>query len=420
MARTPGQRKPGYRPKIAGSRRPADQIVDEAVTDQVTDVTATDLMATEVTAISAEEKSAAEKSAAVESATVESAAEESAAEESAAEESAAEESAAEESAAEESAAEESAAVESATENPVGEESIADDPVTDESGTAESGTAESETGESETAGLETAGHETAGHETEPISMTANDADTDAPGSGAPDDLAGETGRPTGKTRPVSRVSTIKPQPDAARRAQAQANAQRGNGFDRRGAGRDRAADKELVAARRAERGWFSGRAIVIIAGAAAVFAIVAVVLALHPGANVGDNKAFLDQAATTDLTSQAQSKFCQVQGARSKDFDKWAASARTALTGNALTQFNQGLPTIKEQFGQQDVTNDCKVDAVGVINLSGDSDGATAEVILNFVASGTANGAPTQSVIGRYQLGLVKHGDQWLIKSYADI
>ncbi|OPX16522.1 hypothetical protein B1964_04360 [Gordonia sp. i37] len=359
MARTPGQRKPGYRPKVAGSRRPADQVVDETVTDQVADGTATDVSATDVTATSAEEKPAEEKP-----------------------------------------ADKSAAEEHVGEEPVADESVADEPVVDEPVTDEPEAAESEAA--------------------PISLTKKNADAKDPEAGAPDDPAVEPERPTGKTRPVSRVSTIKPQPDAARRAQTQANAQRGNGFGRRGAGRDRSAEKELAAARRAERGWFSGRAIAIIAGVAALLAIVAVVLALHPGANVGDNKAFIDQAATTDLTSQAQSKFCQVQGARSKDFDNWAASARTALTGDALKQFNQGLPTIKEQFGQQDVTNDCKVDAVGVTKLSGDSDGATADVILNFVASGTANGAPTQSVIGRYQLGLVKHGDQWLIQSYTDI
>ncbi len=354
MVRTPGQRKPGYRPKVAGSRRPADQVVDETVTDQVTDGTATDVSATDVTATSTEEKPA-----------------------------------------DKSAAEEHVGEQPVADEPVVEEPVTDEPVADESEAAES-------------------------EAAPISLTKKDADAKAPEAGAPDDAAVEPERPTGKTRPVSRVSTIKPQPDAARRAQTQANAQRGNGFGRRGAGRDRSAEKELAAARRAERGWFSGRAIAIIAGVAALFAIVAVVLALHPGANVGDNKAFIDQAATTDLTSQAQSKFCQVQGARSKDFDNWAASARTALTGDALKQFNQGLPTIKEQFGQQNVTNDCKVDAVGVTKLSGDSDGATADVILNFVASGTANGAPTQSVIGRYQLGLVKQGDQWLIRSYTDI
>lgn len=364
MARTPGQRKPGYRPKVAGSRRPADQVTDETATAQVTDGTATDVSAT-----SAEEKPA----------------------------------------------DKSAAEEYVREEPVVDEPVVDEPVTDESEAAEPETAELESAEPEAAEPEATPTEAA-----PISLTKKDTDAKDPEAGAPNDPAVEPERPTGKTRPVSRVSTIKPQPDAARRAQTQANAQRGNGFGRRGAGRDRTAEKELAAARRAERGWFSGRVIAIIAGVAALFAIVAVVLALHPGANVGDNKAFIDQAATTDLTSQAQSKFCQVQGARSKDFDNWAASARTALTGDALKQFNQGLPTIKEQFGQQDVTNDCKVDAVGVTKLSGDSDGATADVILNFVASGTANGAPTQSVIGRYQLGLVKQGDQWLIRSYTDI
>ena len=70
-------------------------------------------------------------------------------------------------------------------------------------------------------------------------------------------------------------------------------------------------------------------------AALVLAIIAIIGALHPGASIGKNKAFIDEAATTELTSQAGSKACNVLAYDGTEFDKWAAKARSALTGKPL-------------------------------------------------------------------------------------
>ena len=74
-------------------------------------------------------------------------------------------------------------------------------------------------------------------------------------------------------------------------------------------------------------------------------------ALHPGASIGKNKAFIDEAATTELTSQAGSKACNVLAHDGTEFDKWAAKARSALTGKALKEFNEYLPTQKQLIEQ---------------------------------------------------------------------
>ncbi|MGW5522409.1 hypothetical protein [Gordonia sp. NPDC003950] len=220
-----------------------------------------------------------------------------------------------------------------------------------------------------------------------------------------DTTVDTAKPTAKKRTVARVSTIKPQPESAG----------GKAGGKTGPGRKAKSQK-----RSREFSWYSTRLIAIVGAVAVVLGIVALVLGLHPGATIGPNRAFIDQAATTDLTGQAQTKICTINSARSKDFDKWVGEVRPMMTGEALSQFNTAVPAIKEQFGQQEVTNDCKVDAIGVSDMSGDDDGSTATLLVNFVVSGTANGAPTQSLISRYQVSMVKQGDQWLVEKFTDL
>ncbi|MGV9669168.1 hypothetical protein ACWDPV_01045 [Gordonia sp. NPDC003504] len=232
-----------------------------------------------------------------------------------------------------------------------------------------------------------------------SDAATEADTTKP------DTTVDTTKPTAKKRTVARVSTIKPQPESAG----------GKAGSKTGPGRKVKSQK-----RSREFSWYSTRLIAIVGAVAVVLGIVALVLGLHPGATIGPNRAFIDQAATTDLTGQAQTKICTINSARSKDFDKWVGEVRPMMTGEALSQFNTAVPAIKEQFGQQEVTNDCKVDAIGVSDMSGDADGSTATLLVNFVVSGTANGAPTQSLISRYQVSMVKQGDQWLVEKFTDL
>ncbi|WLP92051.1 hypothetical protein [Gordonia sp. NB41Y] len=224
--------------------------------------------------------------------------------------------------------------------------------------------------------------------------AGDADADDVGS---DEATAGRPAPTGKTRTVARVSTIKPQ---ARPAASSSRSTRPARAPRPG--------------RTSGSGLFSTRLIAILAGVAAVLAVVAVILGFHPGVTIGENKAFIDQTATTDLTAQAQTKVCTAIAADGTKVDQWAGKARAVLTGQALKEFNDYLPTQKQLLDQTKAVAECRVDVIGVRDLTGNGDGATAVVLANLVVSESVNGQATNSGTPRTQLHMVKQGDQWLI------
>lgn len=155
-------------------------------------------------------------------------------------------------------------------------------------------------------------------------------------------------------------------------------------------------------------------------AAAVFAVVAIIGALHPGASIGSDKAFIDEKATTELTGQAGQKACDVLAYNGTDFDKWAAKARSALTGRPLKEFNEYLPTQKQLIEQTKAVADCKVDGVGVMELTGSGDGAKAHVIMNLVISQSLAGQAANSGAPAVDLHMVRKGDAWLIEQLDEI
>ncbi|NDK88494.1 hypothetical protein GYA93_02695 [Gordonia desulfuricans] len=337
-------RRPGYRPKVAGTRRPTD----------AADTTAADTTAADTTAAEKTVPAKAVPEAAVESTT--------------------------------DVAETQAEITEVIEQPAG----SGDP--DSTGDAELSSKISLTKPDNGSGdVDDAGAADTG---------ADDADADA-GDADTDDVESDeatAGRPapTGKTRTVARVSTIKPQarPAAASRSTRPARAPRPG--------------------RASGSGLFSTRLIAILAGVAAVLAVVAVILGFHPGVTIGENKAFIDQTATTDLTAQAQTKVCTAIAADGTKVDQWAGQARAVLTGQALKEFNDYLPTQKQLLDQTKAVAECRVDVIGVRDLTGNGDGATAVVLANLVVSESVNGQATNSGTPRTQLHMVKQGDQWLI------
>ncbi|MGV9826376.1 hypothetical protein, partial [Gordonia sp. NPDC003429] len=212
---------------------------------------------------------------------------------------------------------------------------------------------------------------------------------------------ERPRPAGKTRPISRVSTLKPSETPPEVPGA------------------RTSLRNLPTPSSASIG-FGPRSVAILAGIAALLAVVAVILALKPGADIGPNKAFIDQGATTELISQAQTKICAANSATGVKFDEWSAKARAGLTGEALDQFNKQVGSLKQVLEQAKATTDCQIDAIGVRDLTGDSDGSQATILVNMVISGTQNGVPTQSLTPRYQVQMRKQGDSWLIAKVQDV
>ncbi|UEA57904.1 hypothetical protein LK459_14995 [Gordonia otitidis] len=243
--------------------------------------------------------------------------------------------------------------------------------------------------------------------EPVEGTAEPADgteesADPTGSPTPDTRA-----PGAKTRPVARVSTIKPNAAASKTSPAAGTAPTSVRSPRRGM-----TPSSLLRMSRTTLGVLG-----VITG---VLVVAAVILALHPGASIGSNKAFIDQAATSELVSQAQTKVCTANSATGVKFDEWSGKARAGLTGEALEQFNKQVAPLKQVMEQAKATTDCQIDAIGVRDLTGSGDGSRAVIVVNMVLSGTQNGVPTQSLTPRYQVNMEKHGDAWLIAKVADI
>ncbi|MCX2967177.1 hypothetical protein [Gordonia aquimaris] len=152
---------------------------------------------------------------------------------------------------------------------------------------------------------------------------------------------------------------------------------------------------------------------VLAALAVVLGIFALVAGLYPGADIGPNQAFVDQPATTELTSQVQSKACALT-VNTVDIDKWAGEARAVLTGQALTEFDEYLPQQRDILNQTKAVADCRVESVGVADLSGGDDGDTAQVVVNMIVSQQQAGIAGQSAAPRYQFGMIKQGDAWLI------
>ena len=125
----------------------------------------------------------------------------------------------------------------------------------------------------------------------------------------------------KTKPVARVSTLRrgdtPAPAGSPDKPNRPMGRRPGKRDRRGRG-----------ASRNPLGIRTG----VLAGIAAVLFVIAAILAFHPGAEIGPNKAFVDQESTSQLTSQAQERICAVFGYDHTELDEWQRRAQDALTG----------------------------------------------------------------------------------------
>ncbi|AFR47655.1 hypothetical protein [Gordonia sp. KTR9] len=211
----------------------------------------------------------------------------------------------------------------------------------------------------------------------------------------------------KAKPVARVSTL-------RRGDASASGAPTTGTKDRPMGR-RPGRRSNRRGRSGARNFLGIRTGVLAAVAAGLF-VVAAILAFHPGAEIGPNKAFVDQESTAQLTSQAQERICAVFGYDHTELDEWQKRAQDALTGQARTEFDETLKAQRELITQTKTGAECRVDAIGVRDLSGADDGATATVIANLVVSETQNSMATNSGAPRAQFAMVREGDQWRIRA----
>ncbi|MDL9936013.1 hypothetical protein QSJ18_04590 [Gordonia sp. ABSL1-1] len=279
----------------------------------------------------------------------------------------------------------------AVENATAEDTTVEVPSV-ETDSAETDSAETDSAETDSAETESGG---ADAETVTIEAEAEAEDADA-----------ETTEPPTRTRPVSRVSTIRPGDAGGKRAASATTTTRPAEPRRR-----------AQAGVRDDGGWLSRRTIAILAAVAAVFAVFATVAAFHPGARP-DNKAFVDGAATSELTAQVRAKLCSAIAYPGPDVDSWAKTAETVLTGEALKNFRDYLPTQRQVLTKTKAIAECRVENVGVRDLSSSGDSAT--VVAYLIVSQSVNGVAVNSGAPGVLAETTRSGDQWLFSTITPV
>ncbi|MGY3552318.1 hypothetical protein [Williamsia sp. R60] len=283
-------------------------------------------------------------------------------------------------------ADESATTDNVTPETAAPESSAPEVVESaESGTVESGTTEA--GESTPdATAETSGQASTGEATAASPETAATDKTVA------------LGRPAAKSKPKVKGASLK-KPASERSSD------------------DKPAQAAEPKTAKAASGFLTWRKVAIVALLAVVFAVFAVVAAFKPGASTQSNMAFINSSETSALKAQAGDRICAVLSIDPTKFDDWADKAKTGLTGEALTEFNEYQSTSRDLAAQSGQGAECKVDLVAVSNM----DGSSATVIATVLISTTQQGVAVLSGPGqaRTELGMQKVDGQWRINRISD-
>jgi Mce-associated membrane protein len=206
-------------------------------------------------------------------------------------------------------------------------------------------------------------------------------------------------PRGKARPKVKVSTIKPQPTRPAPKRPTATAPGTPGGARR-------------------RRFFGWRTVGVLAVIAAVVGALAGVAAARPGVDLSDNQAFVDPSLTSQVSAQAKSRICSVFGVNYAKLDDWERTAKANVTGEASEAFTRYAGAVRDAIGQTGLTEggvDCRVDTVGVRDISG----GDATLVANLILSQTQGQQATGSGTKRYQVGMRQVNGQWLISSFSD-
>jgi len=245
---------------------------------------------------------------------------------------------------------------------------------------------------------------------PASTPATDTAATAPAEeksadadeAAPVDLAKAPAKPAGprgKTRPAVKVSTIKPQstrPSAKRPATTTTTTEGGS-------------------RRRRFLGW---RTVGVIAAIAVVIGAIAGVAAARPGVDLSSNEAFVDPALTSQVSAQAKSRICSVFAVNYAKLDDWERTAKANVTGEASTRFTQYAGAVRDALGQTGLTEggvDCRVDTVGVRDLTD----SNATLVVNLILSQTEGQQASGSGTKRYQVAMQNVNGQWLVSNFSD-
>ncbi|EGD55296.1 hypothetical protein [Gordonia neofelifaecis] len=150
---------------------------------------------------------------------------------------------------------------------------------------------------------------------------------------------------------------------------------------------------------------------ILGAVAVVVGVIATVLAFHPGADVNDNRAFVDQAETDQVLAQARAGACAPFQFDYQKLDKWADSTRETFTGGALDQFETFLKTNRNVIEQTKTASECQIEAMGVSDLEDDHATVVGTLVVSTSRDGVIAASDTPHV--QYTMAKTEDGD-WKI------
>ncbi|WP_179276346.1 hypothetical protein [Rhodococcus sp. 06-235-1A] len=155
-------------------------------------------------------------------------------------------------------------------------------------------------------------------------------------------------------------------------------------------------------------------VMIVAVIAVVLGAFAAVAAFKPFATI-DNAAWVDSAATQEVTSATTDALQTLYTYKAETIDADFDAARAVLNQSMLDEFNSTAETTKSAVVQTNTGTEASVTDIGVTRLEDDK----AELLANVNISATQNGSATGSAEGPLTVNMEKIDGTWKLSAIDD-
>jgi len=160
-----------------------------------------------------------------------------------------------------------------------------------------------------------------------------------------------------------------------------------------------------------RGWGP---VVLLGAVAVALAVVAVIAAFRPGADVS-NRAWVDSTATQEVTEAAKSAIEAMHGYDYRTIDEDFARIRELLTPERLEEFDETAEVTKQAAIQTSTVTEVNVLHIGTSML----DDTHAEVAAYINVSATGEGIAQGSAAAPLLVRMEKTDGRWLVSEIRD-
>ncbi|KAA0923155.1 MULTISPECIES: hypothetical protein [unclassified Rhodococcus (in: high G+C Gram-positive bacteria)] len=155
-------------------------------------------------------------------------------------------------------------------------------------------------------------------------------------------------------------------------------------------------------------------VIVVAVIAVVLGAFAAVAAFKPFATI-DNAAWVDSAATQEVTSAATDALQTLYTYKAETIDADFDAARAVLNQSMLDEFNSTAETTKSAVVQTSTGTEAMVTDIGVTRLEDDK----AELLANVNISATQNGVASGSAEGPLTVNMEKVDGSWKLSAIDD-